>query len=81
MFSSVKVKKTIEIDVPNLGTRIWEKRKLSGKTVEELSAIAGITRQHWYQIEKERFRDGLPLETLRAIEKALSVDFGVNCDD
>ena len=82
MFSSiVKVKKTIEIDVPDLGTRIREKRKVSGKTVEQLATIAGITRQHWHLIENEKFANALPEETLRAIESALNTDFGVNFDD
>lgn len=82
MFSSiVKVKKTIEVDVPNLGIRIREKRKVSGKTVEQLAAIAGISRQHWHLIENEKFKDALPEATLRGIESALNTNFGVDFDD
>lgn len=76
----VKVKKIIEIEVPNLGNKIKEKRKTSGKTVEQLADLAGITRQHWHQVENENFRDGLPYETLRAIENALETDLGVKFD-
>ena len=81
VFVPVKVKKTIEIEVPGLGSKIKEKRKASSKTVEQLANLAGITRQHWHQIENENFRDGLPYETLKAIENALKTDLGVKFND
>lgn len=80
-FKKVKIIKTVYREVPDLGQKIKRLRKTSGKTVEQLANLAGITRQHWYLIEKENFRDGLPYETFKAIEEALDASFGVKFDD
>lgn len=81
VFVPVKIKKTIEIEVFGLGKKIKAKRKTSGKTVEQLANLAGISRQHWHLIENENFRDGLPYETFKAIENALETDFGIEFND
>ncbi|MCC5664874.1 helix-turn-helix domain-containing protein [Nostoc sp. CHAB 5784] len=63
-------------EVPGLGAKIREVRKLSEKTVTELAAEAGISTSHWHRIENEKIQE-LPLETLRGIERALAVDLGI----
>ena len=79
--TKVKVKRIIEIEVQGLGEKIQQARKASGETVESLAQKAGISRPYWYDVEKEKLRDGLPEETLRNIEKALGQDLGVFFND
>lgn len=79
--TKVKVKRIVEVEVQGLGSKIQKARKASGETVETLAQKAGITRQYWYDVEKEYLRDGLPEETLRSIEKALDQDLGVSFND
>lgn len=66
-----------EVVAPDLGDRIKKAREGHEKTMEALCNEAGLSRTYWYDIEKESVRAGLPIETLRRIESALGVDFGV----
>lgn len=82
MVSVVEVVKTLKIDVPDLGARIEQARRAkvqSGDSMTAIAAAAGMSVQNWYRIEKER--QSLPVETLRLIESALGVAFGVEFDD
>ena len=79
MVASVKVFRTIEVDVPELGDRIKAARESDGRPLHEIASAAGMSSQNWYRIEKER--QALPEETLRLIEKVLSIDFGVKFKD
>jgi ribosome-binding protein aMBF1 (putative translation factor) len=72
---AVKVVRTEELDIPGLGERIQTARKADGRSITCLAALADMSVQNWYRIEREQ--QALPLETLRLIEKALEVDFGV----
>lgn len=75
----MRVRKTIDIDVPGLGQRIRELRKArksDSRSLTELAAAAGMTTANWYAIEAEEIK-ALPIETLRRIEEVLGVDFGV----
>lgn len=75
----MRVRKTIDIDVPGLGQRIREVRKArksDSRSLTELAAAAGMTTANWYAIEAEEIK-ALPIETLRRIEEVLGVDFGV----
>lgn len=74
----VKIRKTIDLEVEGIGKRIQEARKASPHSLEKLAGEAGISRVYWYDIEGERLRDALPEATLRNIERALGVDFGVH---
>lgn len=74
--SAMKVGLQIEIEVPDLGQRIREKRLSSDRTITQLSAQADISVANWYAIETERVKV-LPVATLRRIEKVLGVSFGV----
>ena len=79
MAGNVQIKRVVEKieDVPGLGDRIRNARKLHKSSLIQLAKEAGVTRQYWYRIEGESLGYPLPLETLRAIEKALGVDFDV----
>lgn len=77
----VKVRRSIDLEIEGLGERIREARKSTGRTIESLAGEAGISRVHWYDIERERVRDSLPEDTLRKIERALGVDLKVSFDD
>ncbi|NEO87858.1 MAG: helix-turn-helix transcriptional regulator [Spirulina sp. SIO3F2] len=75
----MEIQRTIEVTVEGLGDRIREFRKKDPRSVEEIAKQADMTRSHWYDIENEALRL-LPEKTLRKIEKALGVDFGVSFD-
>ncbi|MBW4511760.1 MAG: helix-turn-helix domain-containing protein [Scytonematopsis contorta HA4267-MV1] len=77
----MKVRRTIEREVPGLGQKIKKAREADGRSLESICGEVGISRVYWYDIEGERVRGSLPEETLRKIEKALNIDLGVNFDD
>jgi transcriptional regulator with XRE-family HTH domain len=66
----------VPVKVEGLPRKIWEARKLSGRTQVALCKEAGITRQYWSQIEKGQ-HPSMPLHTLRNIERVLGADFGI----
>lgn len=72
----MQVHKTTRKEVPDLGTRIKEARERDQRALTEICALAGMTTANWYRIEGGETKS-LPLETLRRIEEALNVDFGV----
>lgn len=72
----VEVFKQISINVPSLGQKIRDAREKDGRSAQVLATLAEISISYWYQIEQEK-REAISEETLRSIEKALGVDFGV----
>lgn len=74
----MKVRRTVDKEVPELGKRIREAREADGRSLEAICAEVGISRVYWYDIEAERVRAALPEETLRKIEKVLGIDLRVN---
>lgn len=78
--TAMKVRQTKEIEVPNLGERIREARKASGKTLNQICAQIGYSREYWNTIEKERL-GSISIETVRSIESLLNIDLGVKFDD
>jgi transcriptional regulator with XRE-family HTH domain len=66
-------------EILGLGEKIRELRKNSPFSITHLAASAGISVPYWNRIENEKVGQ-LPIETLRAIEKALGTDFGVDLD-
>ncbi len=78
--SQMKVKRSIEKDVPGLGARIKQAREADSRSLEAICAQAQMSRVYWYDIEAEKIRGALPESTLRKIEEALGVDLGVNFD-
>lgn len=73
------VKQTIvkQVEIPDLGDRIKQARLQSIKTMDQLCKEVGFSRTYWYDIESGFIRNGVSIETIRKIEKALGVDFGV----
>lgn len=76
MSTAMKVVRTIELEVTGLGDRIKKARLNDKRSLTQLAALAGMTTANWYRIESEKF-SSLPLETLKKIESALGIDFGV----
>jgi transcriptional regulator with XRE-family HTH domain len=82
VIETVKVIRTLEVEVPSLGRKIKEARNRikdeKGKTITDLASASGMSAQNWYRIENER--QTLPEETLRLMEAALECSFGVSFD-
>ena len=80
VIDKVKVIRTLEVEVPNLGQKIKEARNRikneKGKTITDLASASGMSAQNWYRIENER--QTLPEETLRLMEAALECSFDVS---
>lgn len=76
----MRVRKTIDVDIPGLGARIRESRKKDSRSLTMLAAAAGMTTANWYVIESEEIK-ALPSETLQRIEEVLGVDFGVRFEE
>lgn len=70
------MKVTFTRDFPGLGERIKEAIKVSGKSAPQVAAMIGISASQLNRIGNEKL-ESLPEETLRAIELAMGVDFGV----
>lgn len=62
----------VEIDVPGVGQKIRDARKLSGRTVKELAEDVGVSPQTWYQIENEAY--SIHADVIRQIEKVLQAE-------
>ncbi|WP_315791691.1 helix-turn-helix transcriptional regulator [Fischerella sp. JS2] len=77
----MKVRRTVEKEVPGLGEKIKQAREADERSLEAICSEVGISRVYWYDIEAERVRSALPEETLRKIEKVLGVDLGVKFND
>lgn len=72
------VRKTV-IEIPGLGQRIKQAREADPRSLKAIAGSAGMTPMNWYRIEAED--QELPEETLRKVEAALGVDFGVKFGD
>ncbi len=79
--SQMRVKRSLEKDVPGLGAKIKQAREADSRSLETISSLAQMSRVYWYDIEAEKIRGALPEETLRKIEQVLGVNFGVDFDD
>ena len=76
----MKVRKTIDISVPNLGQKIREARERDSRSLSEICRQMQMSNMNWYKIESEETK-ALPIETLRRIEEVLGVNFGVDFDE
>jgi transcriptional regulator with XRE-family HTH domain len=76
----MKVRKTIDIEIPGLGERIRQAREKDGRSLTEICRQIPMTTMNWYKIEAEETK-ALPIETLRRIEEVLGVNFGVQFDE
>lgn len=67
-----------------LGEKIKQARlslPRNGKTLDQLCDEVGISRMSWYNIEREKSKEGVSEELLRKIESAIGVEFGIAFDD
>lgn len=80
---TMKVRRIVkqEVDINNLGNRIKEARLKSDRSLSQLAASVGISRNYWYQLEAEAVLGGVAEDTLRKIENVLGVDLGVKFDE
>lgn len=76
----MRISKELSVEVEGLGDRIKDARIASRRKTTELAYLAGISASYWYSVENGSVRN-LPYETLRNIEQALGVDFGVNFNE
>lgn len=76
----MEVVRQIRVNVPTLSERIKAAREADGRSAQVLATAAGISTGYWYQIENNQ-RRWISEETLRGIESALNIDFGVTFDD
>lgn len=72
----MKVRRTIDIEIPGLGKRIRQAREADRRSLAEICRQIPMTTMNWYKIESEETK-ALPIETLQRIEEVLSVDFGI----
>lgn len=79
---TVQVKRVVEEtrDFPGLGAAIKRARESSDLSVTQLCRDAGLSRQYWYQLEREDLRAPATEDVIRRIESVLSVDLGVKFD-
>ena len=80
---TVQIKRVVEEtrDFPGLGAAIKQARESDDRSVTQLCRDAGISRQYWYQIEREDLRAPATEDVIRRIEAVLSVDLGVKFND
>lgn len=72
----MKVRRTIDIEIPGLGKRIRQAREADRRSLAEICRQIPMTTMNWYKIESEETK-ALPIETLHRIEEVLNVDFGI----
>ncbi|MBD2295075.1 helix-turn-helix transcriptional regulator [Trichormus sp. NMC-1] len=72
----MKVRRTIDIEIPGLGKRIRQAREADRRSLAEICRQIPMTTMNWYKIESEETK-ALPIETLQRIEEVLNVDFGI----
>jgi len=77
---SMRVRKVIDVDIPNLGAKIKDARKADSRSLTQLAAAAGMTTANWYAIEGEEIK-ALPAETLQRIEEVLGISFGARFEE
>ncbi|MGM3309717.1 helix-turn-helix domain-containing protein [Anabaena sp. WFMT] len=73
----MKVRRTIDIEIPGLGKRIRQAREADRRSLAEICRQIPMTTMNWYKIESEETK-ALPIETLQRIQDVLKVDFGIN---
>jgi transcriptional regulator with XRE-family HTH domain len=76
----MKVERKLIVEIPDLRERIKEARLRDGLPVRVLASAAGMTQDNWFKLESGVIKT-VPEETLRRVEKALNINFGVTFDD
>lgn len=80
---TVQVKRVIEEtkDFPGLGAAIKRARESDDRSVAQICRDAEISRQYWYQLEREDLRSPATEDVIRRIERVLGADLGVRFND
>ena len=73
----MKVKHTVQKEYPRLSAKIRRARENHGLTTVEAAKLFEMSRQNLDNLESGSMR-GVPLTTLRRIERALGEDFHVD---
>ena len=81
MVSSMKIRITKDVEIPELGARIKAARDADPRPVGELARLAGISRGYWYDLEAEKFRAAVPLATIQAVADVLGLDLDLGKED
>jgi transcriptional regulator with XRE-family HTH domain len=76
----MKVRRTIDVEIPSLGKRIRQAREADRRSLAEICRQIPMTTMNWYKIEAEETK-ALPIETLRRIEEVLGVNFSIYLDE
>lgn len=76
MQTSMRIVKTIAIEVPGLGDRLKKTRENDPRTLKRICEEVGMSTQNWYRLEDEK--QMLHIETLRKIEQVLKVNFNID---
>ena len=69
----MKINVSLDLEVEGFGKKLENARRKDSRSVEILAHEAGISRGYWYDLEKEKIRRSVPLETVRKIEQVLNV--------
>lgn len=75
----MKVVRKVVIESPGLGQKIKAARDADPRSLKAIAEAAEMTPMNWYRIESEG--QELPEETLRKMEAALGISFGVKFND
>jgi len=76
----MKVRKVSERDYPDLAAQLKKAQEDSNLSIAKLCRQAEISTQYWYRVVKGQV-DTLNFETLKKLEAALGVSFGVSFDE
>jgi transcriptional regulator with XRE-family HTH domain len=74
--TTMKIIKTIAIEVPGLGEKLKEARENDARTLKRICEEVGMSTQNWYRLEDEK--QMIHIDTLRKIEQVLRVDFNID---
>lgn len=77
-FATMRVFKTVAVDVPDLPDKIKQAREADPRSIREICRQLEMSTTHWYRIEKGEH--SMPIETLRNIERVLGVNLDVVID-
>ncbi|MFO0054169.1 MAG: helix-turn-helix domain-containing protein [Dolichospermum sp.] len=78
MISNMKVRRTQEIEIPDLSQRLREAR--GDRALAQVARDAGINRTSLHRFESGMV-DAIAYSTLKKLEKVLDTDFGVSFDN
>ena len=73
----MKVRKTVDVEVPGLGKLIRGWRKADGRSLAQICREIDMSIPNWYKIEKSEVKV-LPVDTLMRIANVLGVEVPIS---